>query len=363
MLWGGWWANWFPRRQGPGTIGSEDWPTHTEGRRRLQPSFAVERLAALRPSVRDAIVGEVESWRGLEQVEVTEATQRLSVAAFSAAMLRLQLDRATAEAQAARFSGELLAYLPVGSASLAVAAALRFRRLGRAAGAAIASRAWVGEALALSASGEGDSLAGILQASPLDDATRVADAHAIALAAYDTSAGALSWLCYELACDPGLRAVLAKEWRESDGGLGDLPLARRAFRETLRLYPASWFIARRAEVDEEIGGEAVPSGTTVVTSPFVVQRNPRWYVDPDRFRPERWDDSEGLPRYAYFPFGGGVRQCLGERLAWLEGELLAGAVAALLDVMPPRRRPKIVPGASLAPRRLRLVARDPANLP
>ena len=150
-----------------------------------------------------------------------------------------------------------------------------------------------------------------------------------------------------LACDPELCTRLASEWEESDDGRQPLPLAGRVFQETLRLYPASWFVARRALVAETLAGTDVPPETTVVMSPFVVHRDPRWYADPASLEPDRWLGATDLPRFAFFAFGGGVRQCIGERLARLEGEVLAGALAAHVTFLPPSRPPVVHAGASL----------------
>jgi cytochrome P450 len=99
--------------------------------------------------------------------------------------------------------------------------------------------------------------------------------------------------------------------------------------EALRLYPPAYAIGRQALTDCEIGGYHVPAGTTVYVSPWVMHRDPRWFDDPQAFRPERWAGSlaKELPRFAYMPFGGGARICIGNRFAMMEAVLILATVA------------------------------------
>ena len=97
----------------------------------------------------------------------------------------------------------------------------------------------------------------------------------------------------------------------------------------MRLYPPAWGFGREALADCEIGGYAIPAGTTVIVSPWVSHRNPRYFEDPTAFRPERWDSdfAATLPRFAYIPFGGGPRICIGNRFAMMEAVLVLATVA------------------------------------
>src|SRR5262249_10647197 len=99
--------------------------------------------------------------------------------------------------------------------------------------------------------------------------------------------------------------------------------------EPLRLYPPAWGIPRMALEDVEIGGFTIPKGSGVSVSSWVVHRDPRWFDDPLAFRPERWEGElkKRLPRFAYFPFGGGPRQCIGNAFALMEAQLLLASIA------------------------------------
>jgi cytochrome P450 len=102
---------------------------------------------------------------------------------------------------------------------------------------------------------------------------------------------------------------------------------RAVISEAIRLFPPAWAVGRRALTDHDVGGYRVPARASVVASPYVVQRDPRFWPDPHAFRPQRWiDEPDGRPRYAYFPFGGGARACIGEHFAWLEAILVLAAL-------------------------------------
>ena len=114
--------------------------------------------------------------------------------------------------------------------------------------------------------------------------------------------------------------------------------------ETLRLYPPAPALGREAVRDTELGAYAVPKRTNVILSQWVIQRDPRWFEEPDEFRPERWghDQARRIPRFAYFPFGGGQRTCIGNSFATMEATLL-------LATMAQRFRLRLVPGHPVEP--------------
>jgi cytochrome P450 len=103
----------------------------------------------------------------------------------------------------------------------------------------------------------------------------------------------------------------------------------RVVTESMRLYPPAWLLGRRAVNEYAIGGYYVPPRAIVIMSQWIVQRDPRHYRDPERFDPDRWtpEFKAALPRFAYFPFGGGPRQCIGESFAWMELVLLVATIA------------------------------------
>ncbi len=114
--------------------------------------------------------------------------------------------------------------------------------------------------------------------------------------------------------------------------LADVPQLRYAemiLAEALRLYPPAWAIGRKALEAFTIGGFEIPANSICIVSPYVVQRDARWFPDPEKFDPERWtpEAREARPKFSYFPFGGGARVCIGERFAWMEGVIVMAAIA------------------------------------
>jgi cytochrome P450 len=155
------------------------------------------------------------------------------------------------------------------------------------------------------------------------------------LAGHETTALSLSWTWYLLGLHPAADAQLAEEVHAVLGDrtptVDDLPRLRftgQVASEAMRLYPPAYAIGREARADCEIGGYAVPAGTIVFVSPWVMHRDPRWFDEPQAFRPERWagDLAKELPRFAYMPFGGGPRICIGNRFAMMEATLILATV-------------------------------------
>jgi cytochrome P450 len=108
-----------------------------------------------------------------------------------------------------------------------------------------------------------------------------------------------------------------------------LVITEQIVRETLRLYPSIWTMGRRAMEDLTYAGQTLPKGALLVASQWLTQRDERWFSEPLEFRPQRWTaEFRGtLPRYAYFPFGGGSRSCIGENFAWMELVLIVATIA------------------------------------
>lgn len=153
----------------------------------------------------------------------------------------------------------------------------------------------------------------------------------IFLAGHDTTALALTWTAHLLSTSPRVEERLVEELEEvlasRPPSLPDLRRLRyldAVLHEALRLYPSAWGFSRLAAEDCEIGGFRIGAGTSILMSPWVTHRDPRFFDDPETFRPERWEEglSGRLPRFAYFPFGGGPRVCIGAQFGMMEAALL-----------------------------------------
>jgi cytochrome P450 len=212
----------------------------------------------------------------------------------------------------------------------------------------------------------GDLLSMLLQARD-EDGGQMSDKQlrdevmTIFLAGHETTALALSWAWYLLSRHPEIEAKLGDELEESLGerapSLGDLPRLRYAenvIKESLRLYPPAYAVGREAIRDCEVGGYSVPKGTQLFIFQWVVQRDPRFFPSPEEFDPDRWTEefTAGLPKYAYFPFGGGPRACIGNSFAMMEATLLLATIAQKfrLRLTPPNREVGILPALSLRPK-------------
>ncbi len=156
------------------------------------------------------------------------------------------------------------------------------------------------------------------------------------LAGHETTAQMLAWTWYALSENPKAEARLYEELRDVLGGrpmdaadLPRLPYLQAVMNEVLRLYPPAYIMAREAIEPCEIGGYEFGPGSTIIFSQWVTHRDPRYYDDPEAFRPERWVDGLAgrLPAGAYFPFGGGPRRCIGEGFALLEAAIVIATLA------------------------------------
>src|SRR5579863_8356923 len=202
----------------------------------------------------------------------------------------------------------------------------------------------------------GDLLSMLLAAQD-EDGSRMTDkqlrdeAITLFLAGHETTANTLSWTWWLLAQNP---AVEKKFHEELDGVLGgrvptldDLPkltYLSHVLTESLRLYPTAWGMARLAAEEHEIAGYPVHVGYGVAFAQWVVQRDARWFDAPLEFRPERWENglAKQLPRFAYFPFGGGPRQCIGNTFALMEASVVLATVGQ-------KYRFTLVPGHRVTP--------------
>jgi cytochrome P450 len=186
------------------------------------------------------------------------------------------------------------------------------------------------------------------------------------LAGHETTSLAVTYTFYLLSHSPDVEARLMAELNGLLGepgspgarlpGWNDLPrleYTRRVFAEAMRLYPPAYATARIARHDDEIAGCRIPAGSTLIVSQFVTQRDPRFWPDPERFDPDRFSPEVEAerPKFAYFPFGGGPRRCIGEPFAWMEGVLLVAALAHRYHIAAkPGYVPELQPLVTLRPK-------------
>jgi cytochrome P450 len=164
------------------------------------------------------------------------------------------------------------------------------------------------------------------------------------LAGHETSANALAWTIYLLTQHPEIGEQVAAEVCSATSG-SELSLLSRVTRESLRLFPPAWAMGRRAVNELQLGGVTIPKGAIVIACQWAMHRSDRYFPNPTKFDPDRWtpEFQRTLPKYAFFPFGGGPRSCIGEGFAWMELELV------LTEILR-RWRFEMVPGQTVKPR-------------
>jgi cytochrome P450 len=217
------------------------------------------------------------------------------------------------------------------------------------------------------AAGDGTDFLGRLLAARDEDGSRMTDDQlrdevvTLFLAGHETTALALAFTFYLLAQHPQAETRLLQELDEVLQGRlptsGDVPRLRYAewvVRESLRLYPPAPGIGREALADCEIGGYPIRKGAQISLVQWVVHRDPRWFDDPDTFKPERWDNdlARRIPRCAYFPFGDGPRICIGSQFAMMETILVLCTIAQRFRLaLAPRFQLELLPSITLRPKR------------
>ncbi len=180
------------------------------------------------------------------------------------------------------------------------------------------------------------------------------------VAGHETTALALSWAWYLLAQDQTRQAKLQTEVQTVLQGraptfadLPHLPYTQAIITETLRLYPPAWGIGRESKQATVIGGYPIKARTQFSISQWAVQRDPRFFDEPASFQPERWDNdfAKRLPRFAYFPFGGGQRICIGNSFALMEAQLLLATIAQQFQLeLLPDQKIELWPAITLRPK-------------
>jgi cytochrome P450 len=353
------WARLF---LGDGLLTSEP-PLHTRQRRLSQPAFHRARIASYAAVMVEHASRAAERWRDGDVLDVAPEMSALTLGIAGKTLFDADVEGAAAEI------GESLTAimrlfprftLPLAGLvhRLPLPSNLRFRRARRRLDATIygliAERRRTG-------ADHGDLLSMLVHARDEEgDGGRMTDVQlrdelmTLLLAGHETTANALVWTFYLLSQHGSAEAALHAEIEEVLGSrtaaFEDLPRLRwteAVLAESMRLYPPAPMLGRRALRDVTLGGYTIPARAIVLVSPWLTHRDPRLYPDPLRFDPGRWtpEARAARPRFAYFPFGGGARQCIGESFAWMEGTLVLATIAR-------RWRLRLVPGHPVVPQAL-----------
>jgi cytochrome P450 len=228
--------------------------------------------------------------------------------------------------------------------------------------------------------GDSGDLLSMLIAARDEDGSRMSDRQlrdevlTFLIAGHETTALALTWTWHLLAQHPEVEGKLHEELDRVLGGrlpeFADLPTltyTERVIKESMRLYPPAWSLARTVISDFELRAYRIPAGANVVMSQWIMHRSPAYFPDPEKFDPDRWSPGKAqeLPRFAYFPFGGGPRQCIGSSFAMMEATLLLATIAQRFRLQMVPKHPVIpVPSFTLRPKyglRMTLESRSPMS--
>jgi len=347
-------SRWF---LGQGLLTSEggEW---LRQRRLSQPAFHRERLALYARIINACAEEMLDSWKDGENRDVHQEMMQLTLRVVAKVLFSVDVKNESKEVAAAlnllmKHSSGARMLLPPWVRYLPLPFLIRVRRAVRQLDEVVYR---IIRERRRSENDNGDLLSMLMSARD-EDGSRMTDRQlrdevmTFLLAGHETTALSLSWAWFLLSENPEAENKLHHELaRVLDGknpSFEDLPrlcYTEAVVKESVRLYPPAWSLARTAAEDFEIGGYLVPAGSNVVMSQWIMHRDPRFFPSPEQFDPGRWfeEHTQRLPRFAYFPFGGGPRYCVGASFAMMEATLLLAAIAQ-------RFRLRMVPGHKVVP--------------
>ena len=327
----------------------EDW---LRKRRRVQPVFVSERIDQHAPMICQATVDWIRNWPADALIDVHSEMSRLALSVAVAQIVGQKLDDVDAVRDSVRAIMRLTATpvrLPAWIPSKTN------RSLRRSLGHLDASLDRLIDNCS-DGSSRGYVLDHLIQGHPAPSRAEMKDELAtLLMSGYETTADALTWIVYLLGTHPAVLARASHEVRTAGSNIHDhQPYLAAVVKESMRLYPPAWLTTRETVAQVRFGDYELPAGTTVTVSQWVTHRDERWFPSPEEFLPERWLSPPAWPRYAYFPFGGGPRACIGATMATREIELILRTLLSNnhLEVVHPERV-KIRPALALQPQNVR----------
>ncbi|MFY9611099.1 MAG: cytochrome P450 [Blastocatellia bacterium] len=367
---------------GEGLLTSEG-EFHRRQRRLAQPAFHRHRINAYATVMTDYGAQARSRWQAGETVDISQEMMRLTLAIVGKTLFDADVEVEASEIGKALtdvmqlfdritspFAG-LLEKLPLPSNIRWLRAKLRLdetmyriiderRRSGEDRGDLLSM-------LLLAQDEEGDGT-GMTNQQLRDEAMT------LFVAGHETTANALTWTWYLLSQHPEVEAKLHDEIDTVLGGklptaedVARLTYTEMVFAESMRLYPPAWILGRRVLSDYQVGDYVIPRGSIILMSQWVMHHDARFYPEPFEFDPERWSSEarESRPKFAYFPFGGGPRVCIGEQFAWMEGMLLIATIAQEWKMrLAPGQQVETKPMITLRPKfgmRMMLQTRERSN--
>ena len=349
---------------------TSDGPYWLNQRRLIQPVFVRERIAQFGTLMAQAAQRLADDWepraRSGEPFDVAAEMTRVTLAIVARALFSVDI------VEHASVIGESLTTMNEAMGQAGLSALLPFlptranRRI-RAAKRALDEVIWRIIAHRRASTAATDDMLSILLSArdrerdkPLSDKQIRDEVATFLLAGHETTANALAWTWYLLGQNPDAEDKLCAELAEVLGGrapcVEDLPRMRytaMVIDESMRLYPPAWAFSRSNLDEDELGGYRIRRGSLIYISQYVTHRHPAFWEEPDRFEPERFTPERvaARPKYAYFPFGGGPRTCIGSQFALAEAALILGTLAQRYRLrLVPNHRVEMQPLVTLRPR-------------
>lgn len=364
---------------GKGLI-TNDGPSHKKQRRLVQPAFHRKRIAGYAEAMVDAARHQAQIWQDGQEIDMVQEMLQLTLVIVGRTLFNTDVAQ-EADTFHEGLATSMEAFRKIGLAPwgklverlpLPINARLQEarERLDRVVFRVIDEHQQAGI-------DQGDLLSMLLLARDEDGSAMSRqqlrdEIMTLFLAGHETVAHALTWTWYLLALHPEVRAKVQQEVDMVLAGraatIEDLPrleYSERVVSESMRVCPPVWAIDRRALCPTDIRGVRIPTGARVIMSQYVVHHDERFYPDPERFDPERWtpEAQATRPKFAYFPFGGGPRLCVGEAFAWTESILLLATLSQSWEAhLAPDARIEFQPAVTLRPRygvRMTLHCRSP----
>lgn len=321
---------------------------HKRQRRLAQPAFHSKRIEAYAGTMVDYTEAMLDEWQDGREFDAAEEMRALTM--YIVARTLFGADRETMRATADRIGGAIHVLQAIADHEfqapflLPVWLPTAMNRDRREAVATLYGTIdrLIAERRASGAADTGDLLSMLLlstdEAGDAFSDTEVRDQLVtFFVAGHETTSNALTWTWALLSQHPDVEARLHAEVDQVLGGrppaladLPRLPYTLQVIKESMRLYPPAWTLnIRRAAADTTVGPYAFRRGDRLWIAPFVLHRRPAWFPDPERFDPDRWtpEREKAIPRYAYMPFGGGPRVCIGNGFALMEAHLIVAAAA------------------------------------
>ncbi|TBL77810.1 cytochrome P450 [Paenibacillus thalictri] len=345
---------------GEGILTSEG-QTHLRQRRLIQPSFRKDRIALYGDAMVKQAEQMVSAWQDGEVRMISEDMMALTLAIINETMFGVQVVEGfekvahAVEVGMKYVSNKATSIIDIPS-GIPTKSNVEFKEASQTLDKIIYDI--IEQRRSHPDPGRHDLLSMLLAARDEEDGTGMTDQQVrdevmtIFIAGHETTANTLAWTWYLLSQHPEAERKLHQELDSVLQGrypavadLEQLPYLQQVVWESMRIFPAVWVINRQAAEDVEIGGHAYKKGDTLMMSQYVMHRNSKYYEDPDRFIPERFagDLLKRIPQFAYFPFGGGPRICIGNNFAIMEASLMIAYIASRFRLRMAPQHPPVEP--------------------